>query len=102
MVAKVLASFDAIDKSGASNEEFTLQLQSFNEQRIRLYGYMAMFAPQVVMDAQDALTDHLLLVVQKKAPYVWSEVRALALILINEIRRDVGIDKSSIVYKGPL
>lgn len=102
MVAKVLASFDAMETSGASDENIKLQFHSFNEQRIRLYGYMAMFAPQAVMDAQDALIDHLLLVAQRQTPYVWSNVRSLALSLINEIRSDVGIDKSRIDYNGQL
>lgn len=102
MVAKVLASFDAIENSDASDENIKLQFHSFNEQRMRLYGYMAMFAPQAVMDAQDALIDHLLLVTQGTKTYVWSNVRELALNLINEIRSDVGMDKSRIVYKGQL
>lgn len=102
LVAKVLASFDAMETSDAPVEEIKLQLHSFNEQRIRLYGYTAMFAPQAVMDAQDALIDHLLLVAHRQVPYVWSEVRELALRLINEVRSDVGIDKSSIVYNGQL
>lgn len=101
LVAKVLASFDAMKKSGASTEEVALLLQGFNEQRLRLYGYTGMFAPQAVMDAQDAVIDHLLLVANRSVPYVWSDVRNLALSFLNEVRRDVGLDKSSIVYNGP-
>lgn len=102
MVAKLLASFDAMESSGASDADMKQQFHNFNEQRIRLYGYMAMFAPQAVIDAQDALIDHLLLVAHGQATYVWSDVRELALSLINEIRIDVGVDKSPIVYNGQL
>lgn len=102
MVAKLLAIFDSMESSDTSDEEIKLQFHNFNEQRIRLYGYMAMFAPQAVIDAQDALIDHLLLVAQGRATYVWSDVRGLALSLINEIRSDVGVDKSRIVYNGQL
>lgn len=100
LVAKILATFDAIEMKDASKDEIVLQFKSFNEQRIRLYGYTAMFAPQAVMDAQDALIDHLMLVAGDRTPYVWSEVRDLALNLINQVRCDVGIDKSEISYNG--
>jgi hypothetical protein len=61
-----------------------------------------MLAPQAVMDAQDALIDYLLLVVNGNAKHEWPRVRALALTLLNEIRRDIGIDTSAIQYKGEL
>lgn len=102
LVAKVLANFDAAETSATPAQDTAQQLHTLNEQRIRLYGYTAMFAPQAVMDAQDALIDHLMLVAHRQRPYVWPEVRSLALSLINEVRRDVGIDKSSIEYNGPL
>jgi hypothetical protein len=100
LVAKVLATLDALER--LPREEAIKQYDNFNEQRIRLYGYMAMFAPQAVMDAQDRLMDHLLLISHGHAKYNWAHVRSLALVLINEVRRDVGIDKSDIAYNGSL
>jgi hypothetical protein len=100
LVAKVLATLDALDR--LPRAEALKQYDNFNEQRIRLYGYMAMFAPQAVMDTQDKLMDHLLQISHGQAKYDWAHVRSLALALINAVRRDVGIDKSDIVYNGNL
>lgn len=102
LVAKALANLDAFYNSRLPPDEAARQFDNFNEQRIRLYGYMAMFAPQTVMDAQDKLIDHLLCISNSRKPYVWAEVRILALELINEVRRDVGIDKTDISYNGVL
>lgn len=102
LVAKVLANLDAFYMDRLPHDEAVRQFDNFNEQRIRLYGYMAMFAPQTAMDAQDKLIDHLLCISNGKKPYVWAEVRILALELINEVRRDVGIDKTDISYNGVL
>lgn len=74
----------------------------FNRSRMRAYGYMAMLAPQAVMDAFDALIDRCILIAHGSAKYEWSEVQALAINLLNEVRKDVGLDKSPIVYKGDL
>ena len=67
-----------------------------------LYGYLAMLAPQNVMDAYDKLMDHLLQIFHGTKQYLWTEVRALAISALNEIRKDVGIDKSPIEYRGEL
>jgi len=69
---------------------------------MQVYGYLAMFAPQTVIDAQDRLIDHLILISNGHKAYIWSEVRELALSFINEVRQDVGIDKSAVQYKGSL
>jgi hypothetical protein len=69
---------------------------------MRVYGYLAMVAPQAVMDAQDALMDKILLIAQGKEKYIWAEIRELALALLNELRRDIAIDKSLISYNGKL
>jgi hypothetical protein len=102
LVAKLLANLDAFHVGSLPPDEALKQFNNFNEQRMRLYGYMAMFAPQSVMDAQDKLIDHLLRISHGQQKYVWAEVRSLALALINEVRRDVGIDKTNISYNGAL
>lgn len=102
IIAALLAKLDAHETNRLPPDEAAKHFDSFNEQRIRLYGYMAMFAPQSVMDAQDDLIDHLLQVSHGTEPYQWETVRLKALALINEVRRDVGIDKSSITYNGKL
>ncbi|MFC1235971.1 hypothetical protein [Vibrio sp. F74] len=101
-IAEILAAFDAHYTRKLSPEEAKLALESFNKDRIRLYGYLGMLAPQAVMDSQDALIDRLLLISYGNASYEWDEVRQLALSLINEIRKDIGIDRKPIQYNGEL
>lgn len=102
LISALLAKLDAHEMNRLPPDEAVKHFDSFNEQRIRLYGYMAMFAPQSVMDAQDDLIDYLLRVSHGAETYQWETVRLKALALINEVRRDVGIDKSSITYNGNL
>ncbi|WP_350237968.1 hypothetical protein U1R68_11850 [Pectobacterium colocasium] len=102
LIASLLAKLDAYSINRLSQDEAMKHFDEFNEQRIRLYGYMAMFAPQNVMDTQDELIDYLLQVAYGKRLYEWEEVRAMALALINEIRKDVGIDQAPIEYNGKL
>jgi hypothetical protein len=73
----------------------------FNRERLKLYGYMGMIAPQRVMDACDKLTDYMFDVFEEKDKYNWKQLRELALVLLNEIRKDININTSSIVYNGP-
>ncbi len=50
---------------------------------MRVYGYLAMLAPQSVMDAQDKLMDHLLKIANGSEGYEWQWVRELAINLLN-------------------
>jgi len=54
------------------------------------------------MNAFDKLIDHLLLVTTGKEPYHFPKIRELAIGVINEARKDIGIDTSPIQYKGLL
>lgn len=100
MIATLLADLDRSHR--LSPEQAAVSVDTFNRDRIRLYGYLGMLAPQQVMDAQDALIDYLLLIVHRNAVYEWAKVRDLALKLLNEVRKDVGIDQSPIEYRGNL
>lgn len=102
VVSKLLASLDSHEAGRLKNEDAIKTFDEFNEQRIRVYGYLAMLAPQSVMDAQDELMDHLLVIAHGGAPYEWHSVRTLAIKLLNEVRVDIGIDKTPIKYNGDL
>lgn len=102
VVAKILADLDKWTHGDLPPDKGKDAYHSFNEQRMRVYGYLAMVAPQAAMDAQDALMDKVLLVAQGKEKYIWAEIRELALALLNEIRKDIAVDKSSISYNGKL
>ncbi|MGK4473067.1 hypothetical protein [Aeromonas molluscorum] len=100
VTARILSSLDAYESGRLQANEAGARFDEFNEQRLRIYGYLAMIAPQSVMDAQDALIDNLLTVANGGAEYKWEIVRENALALLNAIRIDVGIDKSPISYNG--
>lgn len=67
-----------------------------------MYGYLAMLAPQSVMDAQDDLIDHLLKITNGKAEYEWVKIREKALVMLNAVRADIGINDTPIAYHGDL
>lgn len=102
VVAKVLADLDKWSLGDLPVQKGKAAYHSFNEQRIKVYGYLAIVAPQTVMDAQDALMDKILLIAQGQEKYIWAEIRELALALLNQIRTDIAIDKSPIYYNGKL
>jgi len=105
MAAEVLGDFDAAyipQFIPAVTVDPASRFDKFNRQRMRTYGYLAMLAPQAVMDAFDALLDYLLVVATGREQYDWPKVRVFALALLNEMRKDVGIDKEPIEYRGVL
>ena len=102
VVARVLSSFDSQLMGRLHPDEAGIRLDEFNEQRMKIYGYLAMLAPQSVMDAQDRLMDHLIKIATGSISYEWETVRGLSINLLNEIRKDIGIDKSPIEYRGEM
>jgi len=102
VVASILATFDAHKMGRLQSHEAASRFDEFNEQRMRVYGYLAMLAPQSVMDAQDNLMDHLIKISIGSIEYDWEQVRELVIKFLNEIRVDIGIDKNPIAYKGEL
>lgn len=100
IIAEVLGDFDSFTTTGRPfpQERF----DALNRARIRMYGYIGMIAPQAVMDAQDQLIDYLLQVAHGRKVYEWLTVREYGLVLINEIRKDIGIDINPISYNGQL
>jgi hypothetical protein len=102
LIAGLLAKLDAHSMNRLPPDQAVQHFDNFNEQRMRLYGYMAMFAPQAVMDAQDDMMRLLLHISHGRQAYDWPLVREKALALINEIRKDVGIDQSPIHFNREL
>ncbi|WP_342315390.1 hypothetical protein [Lysobacter sp. FW306-1B-D06B] len=100
IVADILSDFDLSQDNTLpdARERF----DRFNRGRMKAYGYMAMLAPQKVMDAFDEVIDHLLEIAQGTRNYHWPEVRELAIALVDEIRKDVGLDQDAIRYNGRL
>lgn len=100
IIAAILANFDRAHR--LTSAQAAQALDSFNLDRIRLYGYLAMMVPQEVMDAHDALIDHLILIANGTVPYQWQQVRALGIQFVNAVRKDLAIDAQAIEYRGKL
>jgi len=99
LVATMLAKVEMIvlrNKQGLSPEE----QEKFETERLKIYGYLAMLAPQEVMDANDAFIDQLLAIVFDGDTTTWEVIRVKALNLTNAMRQDIGIDKSDVSYNG--
>jgi hypothetical protein len=97
IVSDLLADFD-VYKGNLPPE----QVDKFNRRWMKAYGELGMLGPQDVMDSFDRLNDYLLGLITGNETYEWSKIRELSLGFINSIRNDVGIDKSSIEYRGDL
>ncbi|WP_298441012.1 hypothetical protein [uncultured Ferrimonas sp.] len=102
VVSKILSTFDSLQSGRTPIEQAAQAFDSFNEQRMQTYGYLAMLAPQSAMDAHDNFIDHLIKISGNEVSYEWAEVRGLAIKFINEVRIDIGIDKTPISYNGDM
>lgn len=102
VVVDVLGDLDFMMISGKAPLDAGERWDRFNRGRMKSYGYLAMLAPQSVMDAMDGLMDHLILITNGSEKYEWPKVRELVLTLLNQIRRDIGIDPNPIEYRGNL
>lgn len=102
IIARILATFDSYESNRLPATDAASRIDEFNENRIRVYGYLAMLAPQSVMDAQDCLMDYLLQICYGTDKYEWVRVRVMALVALNAIRADIGIDQDPITYNGNL
>jgi hypothetical protein len=102
IIAEMLGDLDYMQNTKQPPPDAFQRYDKFNRNRLRAYGYLAMLAPQHVMNAFDAMFDHLIIVAKGHEPYEWTKVRKLSIAFINEVRKDVGIDKSPVEYKGNL
>lgn len=102
IIASILTDIERFGEGRAEPEEAPKIKDRFTNDRIRLYGYLGMLAPQSVMDAQDALVDYVLLMIHGRAEYEWEKIRELGLQFMNEVRKDIGLDKTPIEYRGHL
>ncbi|EPE2648962.1 hypothetical protein ACSG7X_000658 [Vibrio fluvialis] len=99
LVATMLAKVEMIVLR--NKQQLTVQeREQFEAERLKIYGYLAMIAPQEVMDANDVFIDQLLAVVFDGKSVSWEVIRSKALNLTNAMRKDIGIDKSEVSYNG--
>jgi hypothetical protein len=85
---------------GVRGELTIEEKEAFENDRLRIYGYLAMLAPQSVMDANDAFIDLLLGLIYDGEQTSWETVRNSALRLTNAMRADIGLKKEPLTYNG--
>ncbi len=102
VIVEVLGDLDYFYIFKAPVDDGKKRIDVMNRGRMRAYAYLAMLAPQEVLNGLDNLFDHLILVIHGKQEYQWPKVRELTLVLLNEIRKDIGLDSSPISYFGKL
>lgn len=72
----------------------------FEKDRLKAYAYLAMLAPQSVMDKYDAVIDYLSDHLEGSRQFVFVDFRPIAIAMLNAIRVDLGIDANPIEYRG--
>lgn len=102
VLSDVLGDFDRMKSAEFDLSESIDNWDGFNRSRMKTWGYLAMLAPQPVMDAFDNMLDLLINITTGSKSYDWPEVRQLIIALINEIRKDIAIDSQPIEYRGEL
>jgi len=102
VVSEILSDLDLHHMGQFPAEEAARRMDQFNRGRMRAYGYLAMLAPQSVMDAADALFDDVIQVAGGSLPYDWNRTRRHILSLLNAVRVDIGYDVSPVEYRGVL
>ncbi len=100
VVTPLLADFNRVLGKRLPPKEAAEAVEKFDRERLRLYGHLALVAPQSLMDAHDALMDYLLGAMEGSQPYGWKKIRSLALVLVNEARKDVALDAAPVEYLG--
>lgn len=100
--SKLLADMSALAGKLPGARSFEQAFADFDAVRIRAYGHMAMVAPQPVMDAYDSMVEYFIHVRSGDEPADWVKARNLALTWINAARVDIGVDPTSISYRGAL
>lgn len=99
IIAEILSELEMVTM-GLKDSLSPELIENFGRERLKIYGYLGMLAPQAVMDTHDKLMDHLIAMIYDGKQSTWEEVRTLAINFINKIREDIGIDKSAIEYRG--
>ena len=102
ILAPTISLFDAIIVAKTAQPgDYDTFVRQFDVARLKAYGYLAMFAPQSVMDAFDKMVDTLADAFDEATPVPsWPSIRETALAMLNEIRKDLSIDPRPIAYHG--
>jgi len=74
-------------------------LIEFEKERLATTALLGMFAPLPVFEAYNEIIDYLFDCLEGKRTNEFAEFRRLALRMLNEIRRDIGVSEEELVYR---
>ena len=102
-VVDIIAAMVAEIRGGAPvpQEERVARHIALYKDRLRTWGYLAMVAPQTVMDRHDRMIDYLVPAHDRDAPFDFANrFRPLAIQWLNAVRADLDIDPTPIAHSG--
>jgi hypothetical protein len=73
---------------------------AYDRRRLEVRAHLALFAPQDVLDAYDALIDYTFDVLDQHQRPDWGTFRILGFALINRMRADIGMSIGDVTYQG--
>lgn len=92
---------DLITRSQLDQESLTKAfVTEFEKKRLITTAMLGMFAALPVFEAYNALTDYVLDYLEGRRLFLFPEFRALGFKVLSEMRKDVGISKDELVYRG--
>ncbi|MDP4076269.1 hypothetical protein [Acidovorax sp. A1169] len=100
-MAKLFEAMNGIAANPTAGQIFAEAFAEFEAFRFEIYGRMALVAPQPVLDAYDALVNHLLDGLETRGVPDVFKTRQLSLNWINAARLDLGVDPAPIEFRGP-
>lgn len=75
---------------------------NFSINRNKIYGNISLVSNQEVMDKYNALIDYFISSIYHGKDFSWKEMRDKVDVLLNEMRKDLGVNNGDVVYKGSL
>jgi hypothetical protein len=73
---------------------------AYDRRRLEIHAHLALFAPQEVLDAHDALLDATFDALDQGQLPDWVTLRTLGFNLLNCMRTDIGMSTGDVAYRG--
>lgn len=102
LVATLAADIDDVALKQQPASAIGELFSRFNRGRFNAWGQMALVAPQQVMDSFDRLAEYVISTMQSPGAYDFKILRNHAVVWLNAVREDMGVNSVPIDYQGHL
>lgn len=99
LISEILRELEAVSSAKQARVSFDVE-HSFSLCRNKAYGYISLVSTQEVMDKYNDMIDFFIPIMYEGKSATWVEMRTKADALLNEMRADLGIKDSEIIYRG--